>query len=196
MQLQALWTKLPVSKERMLLGEIIQDAARCSTEARQSLWGLRNIGSSGSLEFSSKLQKLARDAAEKGRLAPLLRIVPVSLAGSPEIEYQLLRIAQEAMNNVVKHAGARRLEVQLEQTPEQIALRINDDGEGFDAERQRFGHFGIVGMTERAKEMGATLTIDSKPGQGTTLSVVVPVKRAASSGVDVDAPQKVERLIG
>ena len=173
MQLQALWTKLPVSKERTQLGEIIQDAARCSTEARQSLWGLRNMGSSGSLEFSGKLQKLALDAADKGRLARVVRVDPVSLAGSPEVEYQLLRIAQEAMNNVVKHSGARRLEVQLEQSPQQIRMLIKDDGAGFDADRQRFGHFGIVGMFERAKEIGANLSIDSKEGQGTTLSVVI-----------------------
>jgi signal transduction histidine kinase/ligand-binding sensor domain-containing protein len=173
MQLQALWTKLPVSKDRLVLGEIIQDAARCSAEARQSLWGLRTMPNSGSQEFSSKLQKLAFDAAEKGRLARVLRVDPVSLAGSPEVEYQLLRIAQEAMNNVVQHSGARRLEVQLEQSPEQITMLIKDDGAGFDAERQRFGHFGIVGMFERAKEIGANLSIDSKEGQGTTLSVVL-----------------------
>ena len=197
MQLQALWTKLPVSKERTLLAEIIQDAARCSTEARQSLWGLRTMGTSGSLEFSGKLQKLVRDAAEKGKLVPVLRIAPVSLAGSPEIEYQLLRIAQEALNNVVKHSGARRLEVQLEQTPQQISLQIKDDGAGFDAGRQRFGHFGLVGMTERAKEIGAQISIGSKAGQGTTLAVVVPLKREAASPVELDpAAQNVEHLIG
>ncbi len=171
MQLQAFWTKLPVSsKERVVLGEIIQDAARCSTEARQSLWGLRTMGST-SLEFSGKLQKLARDAAEKGRLTPVLRLAPVSLAQSPETEYQLLRIAQEALNNVVKHAGARRLEVQLEQSSRQISLSIKDDGAGFDANQQRYGHFGIVGMLERAKEIGAILSIDSSPGQGTEVRV-------------------------
>jgi signal transduction histidine kinase/ligand-binding sensor domain-containing protein len=192
MQLQALWTRLPASRERTMLAEIIQDAARSSSEARQSLWGLRNIGV-GSLEFSGKLQKLARDAAERGKLTPLLRVNPVSLPGSPEVEYQLLRIAQEAINNVVKHAGARRLEVHLEQTPGQVAMSIKDDGAGFDADRPCFGHFGIVGMLERASEIGAHLSIDSKAGQGTTLSVVVPVKRARNEEVDV--PEKVEHLI-
>ena len=194
MQLQALWTKLPVSKERALLNEIIKDAARCSSEARQSLWGLRTIGS-GSLEFSGKLQKLARDAAESGKLAPVLHVSSVSLAGSPEIEYQLLRIAQEGMSNVVKHSGARHLEVRLNQTPEQITMLIGDDGRGFDADRQRFGHFGIVGMLERAKEIGANLSIDSKVGQGTALSVVVPLKRGATN-VEVDTSHKTEHLIG
>jgi signal transduction histidine kinase len=194
MQLQALWTKLPVSKERTLLSEIIQDAAQCSSEARQSLWGLRTIGG-GSLEFSGKLQKLARDAAESAGLVPVLRVNPASLAGSPAIEYQLLRIAQEAINNVVKHAGARRLEVQLGQTPEQITMLIRDDGAGFDADRQRFGHFGIVGMLERAKEIGANLSIESMPGQGTTLSVVIPVKRAGRH-VEIDAGSKVEHPVG
>jgi signal transduction histidine kinase len=194
MQLQAVWTRLPVSRERTLLGEIIQDAARCSTEARQSLWGLRTIGV-GSLEFSGKLQKLARDAAERGKLTPLLRINPVSLAGSPAVEYQLLCIAQEALNNVVKHAGARCLEVELEQTPRQIALWIKDDGAAFDTQRPRFGHFGIVGMAERAREIGANLSIDSKVGQGTTLSIVLPLKSGLRTE-EFGAARKVEHLIG
>jgi len=194
MQLQAVWTKLPASKERTMLGEIIKDAARCSTEARQSLWGLRTIGV-GSLDFSGKLQKLVRDAADRGKLTRLLRLNPVSLADSPEVEYQLLCIAQEALNNVVKHASARRLEVQLDQTPGQIVMSIKDDGAGFDAQRPRFGHFGMIGMAERAREIGANLSIDSKPGQGTTLSVVVPLKRPARLE-EVDAPGKVEHLIG
>ncbi len=61
--------------------------------------------------------------------------------------------------------------------PQQIALSIKDDGVGFDAQRPRFGHFGMVGMEERAREIGANLAIDTKLGQGTTLSVVVPLKR-------------------
>jgi signal transduction histidine kinase len=194
MQLQAVWTKLPISKERTMLGEIIQDAARCSTEARQSLWGLRSIGV-GSLEFSGKLQKLARDVAERGKLTPLLRLNPVSLAESPEVEYQLLCIAQEAMNNVVKHAGARRLEVQLDQTSGQIVMSIKDDGVGFDAQRPRFGHFGMIGMAERAREIRANLSIDSKLGHGTVLSVVLPLKRPERLE-EVDAPGKMEHLIG
>ncbi len=199
MQLQALWTKLPASKERTQLGEIIQDAAHCSTEARQSLWGLRNASEpSQSLEFSGKLQKLARDAAGKGMLTPVLRITPLSLAGSPEIEYQLLRIAQEAFTNVVKHASARRLDVQLEQTPEQISLLIKDDGLGFDIEHRRFGHFGIVGIEERAQEIGAQLKFTSAPAQGTTLSVVVPLIRAATAAqpTPVPAAGKAKQLIG
>jgi signal transduction histidine kinase/ligand-binding sensor domain-containing protein len=195
MQLQALWTKLPLSKERTMLGDIIQDAARCSTEARQSLWGLRTIGV-GSLEFSVKLQKLARDAAERGKLALLLRVNPISLAGSPEVEYQLLRIAQEALNNVVQHAGARRLEVQLEQTSVHVSISIQDDGAGFDAERQRFGHFGLVGMQERAREIGAQVSINSQAGHGTTLTVIVPLRRARLHDSEVDARNKVEHLIG
>jgi two-component system sensor histidine kinase DegS len=87
------------------------------------------------------------------------------------------------------------LEVQLEQTPQRISLAIKDDGAGFDADRQRFGHFGIVGMMERAKEIGANLAIDSQVGRGTVLSIVVPVKRAASA-TDSDPAQKVEHLIG
>jgi signal transduction histidine kinase/ligand-binding sensor domain-containing protein len=190
MQLQALWTRLPASKERSLLGEIIGDAARCSAEARQSLWGLRAAGNE-SLPFSGKLEKLVQDAAAKSTFTPVLLIQPLS--SSPEIEYQLLRIAQEAVSNVVKHAHARRLEVRLEQTAGQIALLIKDDGTGFDRGRQQFGHFGITGMLERAKEIGAKMSIDSEPGGGTTLSVRVPLAQAPAT---VEPSQKLERLRG
>jgi signal transduction histidine kinase len=111
------------------------------------------------------------------------------------VEYQLLCIAQEAMNNVVKHAGARRLEVQLDQTSGQIVMSIKDDGVGFDAQRPRFGHFGMIGMAERAREIRANLSIDSKLGHGTVLSVVLPLKRPERLE-EVDAPGKMEHLIG
>ena len=191
MQLQALWTRLPASKERALLGEIIGDAARCSAEARQSLWCLR-AADIGSLPFSSKLEKLVQDAAAKSTFTPVLRVQPAALSSTPEIEYQLLRISQEAVNNVVKHACARRLEVRLEQTAGQITLLIKDDGTGFDPGRQQFGHFGITGMLERAKEIGAEMSIDSKPGNGTTLSVQVPLTLSAA----VEPPAELERLLG
>jgi signal transduction histidine kinase len=170
MQLQALWTRLPLSKEKNFLAEIIKDAAQCSTEARQSLWGLRNTASA-SPDFSGKLARLARDTTAQSSIELSLHLDPVSLENRPEAEYQLLRIAQEAISNSLRHARAAKIDIRLSAAGKRGELLITDDGEGFDVGRQQFGHFGVAGMRERAGEIGARLTIESALGRGSTVSV-------------------------
>jgi len=113
MQLQAVWTRLPGSKEKQFLGEIIKDAARCSQEARESLWGLR-VGRPGAPEFSETLSNVARRMLEGKPVALLLDVQPVSLKSTPGIEFQLLRIAQEAISNSIRHGEPKTLEVRLQ----------------------------------------------------------------------------------
>jgi signal transduction histidine kinase len=89
----------------------------------------------------------------------------------------LYRIFQEALHNVVKHAGARNVEVLLGPGGEAggaSVLEVSDDGSGFDPSVPAPGHLGLVGMAERARRIGAVLTIDSAPGQGTRLRVGPP----------------------
>jgi len=90
-----------------------------------------------------------------------------------ETETALYRIAQEALNNVAKHARARRVEVLLERRPDCVLLIVEDDGVGFDVAKRTGGRhgFGLVGMQERAALVGATLDIESTPGEGTTILV-------------------------
>jgi signal transduction histidine kinase len=94
----------------------------------------------------------------------------------PEVENNLYRIAQEALNNVYKHAQATRVDVMLERRDHHAVLIIEDDGVGFlpsetpDASQG----IGLVGMRERAAILGGTLEIESAPGTGTTLFVRVP----------------------
>jgi signal transduction histidine kinase len=177
MQLQALRLRLPASREKQFLGEIIQDAGRCSAEARQSLWGLRAIGSGRSMEFSDKLARLARQTVEGKSISLALKLQPVSLSSRPQLEYQLLRIAQETISNTLSHAHAKNLDIRLSIRDAHLELTFEDNGIGFDrtSAAQPFGHFGLVGMHERADEIGADLTIDSLPGRGTTVSVRVPL---------------------
>jgi signal transduction histidine kinase len=95
----------------------------------------------------------------------------------PGTEQEYLRVAQEAIHNVKKHAGAKHLLVQLEYGPDAVALEVRDDGRGFDAgERPELeaahegtGHFGLTGMKERAAAIGGKLEITSEPGAGTTV---------------------------
>jgi signal transduction histidine kinase len=175
MQLQALWIQLPASREKRILGDIVKDAGRCSTEARQSLWGLRAIGTD-SLNFSEKLAKLSRQAVAEKPISLALNLDSVSLDVLPEVEYQLLRIAQEAISNVVRHAHATSIEIHLHAEEKLLWLTFADDGAGFTSnlDQAEFDHFGILGMRERANEIGAELSVTSAPGQGTTVSIHLP----------------------
>jgi two-component system CheB/CheR fusion protein len=95
-----------------------------------------------------------------------------------EIETNLYRIAQEALNNVFKHAEAKNVSVLLEKRKNEIALIIEDDGKGFNPadKANRTKGIGLVGMNERAKICGGSLVIESKKGKGTTVFARVPAK--------------------
>jgi len=97
---------------------------------------------------------------------------------SQEMEQHLLRIAQEAVTNVLKHAGASKIGVALHTEARKLSLRIVDDGRGFeqqDAFSASDGHFGLIGMRERAERMGGELRLASHPGEGTEVQVEVPL---------------------
>jgi PAS domain S-box-containing protein len=94
-----------------------------------------------------------------------------------EVETTLYRIAQEALNNIAKHARAENVDVILERRPDYVSLIIEDDGVGFDQPApgtQRQG-FGLLGMQERAALVGATVQIESAAGEGTTIIVRMPM---------------------
>jgi PAS domain S-box-containing protein len=103
-----------------------------------------------------------------------------------EIETTLYRIAQEALNNIAKHARARHVEIILERRADQVSMIVEDDGVGFEPveiDEDRRG-LGLLGMQERAALVGATVQIESAPGEGTTIFVrmpTMPVPRASFS---------------
>jgi signal transduction histidine kinase len=106
---------------------------------------------------------------------------------SAEVETVLYRVTQEALNNVAKHAAARNVRVGLEHGPDATVLTVTDDGTGFDLKRQRRDgttHFGLDGMTERAALVGGTLSVEGRPGHGTTVSVRIPVVSELASAGD------------
>jgi signal transduction histidine kinase len=97
---------------------------------------------------------------------------------SPQVENNLLRIGQEAINNAVRHARAQTVRVHLAFDTDSVQLSVHDDGRGFDPRPRdsgSAGHFGLVGMRERADEMGGAFTIKSGAGEGTEVSVTVPI---------------------
>ncbi len=99
---------------------------------------------------------------------------------SPETETNLYRIMQEALNNTMKYAQARHVDVLLERRDHQVVLIVEDDGVGFDPKKQASADgnqgMGLIGMRERAALVGGTLQIESKPKAGTTIFARVPVR--------------------
>jgi signal transduction histidine kinase len=91
-------------------------------------------------------------------------------------ERELFRIAQEALNNSIKHAQASRIDVSLDMHGGAVALEVHDDGHGFDpsAPELRSKRLGLTSMQERGEALGASVTVDSKPGGGTRVRVEVP----------------------
>jgi signal transduction histidine kinase len=99
----------------------------------------------------------------------------------PEVEMNLYRIVQEALNNVHKHAGAKSVEVMLERRENLIVLIIADNGKGFVPEDKdnRSNGMGLIGMRKRAALIGGTLEIESAPDEGTSIYVHIPFDLAA-----------------
>jgi signal transduction histidine kinase len=89
-------------------------------------------------------------------------------------EYRICiyRLVQEALNNAVRHSGARNTKVTVEHSAERITVRVRDDGRGFDPNRTR--GLGILGMEERVKRLAGTFTVESRPGQGATVTAELP----------------------
>lgn len=97
----------------------------------------------------------------------------------PDTEYQLLRLAQEGLGNAIKHANASLILIRIDTTADQIILSVTDDGCGFcplPANASSPSHFGMLGMQERAARIGAACEVRSAPGQGTTVSISLPLK--------------------
>ncbi len=174
MEMQALSTRLAPSPERHTLGEIIRDAGVCLREARRSVAGLRSGNVEGLAAAVTRAAKHVTDAREIHLRLHVNDELPDLEA---ETQYNLVRIAQEAVSNAVKHSGGRTVDVALEQTREAVCLQIKDDGRGFAADGANgiAGHYGLIGMRERAAQIGAQLQIETGAGRGTSVRVTLPL---------------------
>jgi len=92
---------------------------------------------------------------------------------SPIVEVGL-RIVSEALTNVARHAQAAQAWVQVEETDTQLCLEVRDDGQGFEPEAVEAGHYGLLGMRERARLAGGRLEVSSEKGQGTVIKAYLP----------------------
>lgn len=140
-------------------------------EARRALHDLR-VKPVEELGLLLALERLAQQAARRTEATPLVTL-PQQLSGVPaHVEQQLYRIAEEAVNNVARHANASRFWLELRAAGSQLRLLIRDDGVGFDPELVPDGRFGLNGIRERAALIGATLTINSTLGEGSCIEIL------------------------
>jgi two-component system NarL family sensor kinase len=144
-------------------------------EARRSVMDLRAAPLEGR-SLGDALTALAQEWAGKNGLELKLLLTGENHPLPMRIESGLYRIAQEALTNVVRHAEARELSVELVVTPNQVRLAIDDDGRGFDVDHIPKGRYGLIGMNERARLLGGQLEVQSCPGEGTCIEVVISLE--------------------
>jgi signal transduction histidine kinase len=132
------------------------------------------------LGFVPALQMLARGMSNHRGVAVRVEVHGETVRLAPDLELAAFRIVQAALNNVAAHAGAQNAVVTIDFAGTGVTLIVEDDGCGFTppeqpAELAQDGHFGLMGMRERAMLYGGHLTIASAPGRGTTITAWLPV---------------------
>jgi signal transduction histidine kinase len=165
--------------------------SQSQVDVRRSVWDLRSraledFNLPEALSTSGKQltdgTNIQFEVSAKGRVRPL-----------PEtVEENLLRIAQEALTNVIKHSEATVVTIELDYGPQNIVLEVKDNGRGFEQEKSAGpdeGHFGLLGISERAKRLNAELQVSTEAGKGTTVRIQVPIEaNSQPSDVAVSEP--------
>jgi len=152
----------------------IRDIAREGlSEARRSVLALRpSEQRAGGLSLA--LRQLAERSTVDGRLSCLFEGGDVATGLAPEREHELLRIAQEAVSNAVRHAQPRTVRIVLSAGEDHLLMSITDDGCGMEPEWHAEHGFGLTNMRERAQAIGGRWEILSRPGEGTRIHVRIP----------------------
>ncbi|MFI5182499.1 MAG: ATP-binding protein [Thermoanaerobaculia bacterium] len=174
---------MPPDPERRRLGEIKDFAARALAEVHRVIYDLRpsvldDLGLAAAVRWLGERHLAPVGIAFRCEIAGLDERLPV------EVETAVFRVVQEALMNVVRHAGAETVLVQMERSGDRIEIEVEDDGRGFEPasvttpESSGRG-LGLLGIRERVELLGGKVTIDSAPNRGTRVAVSVPVPGGA-----------------
>jgi signal transduction histidine kinase/ligand-binding sensor domain-containing protein len=147
-------------------------------DARQSIWALRSQDS-GEKTLPVTLRRIT-EVADGNGIEASFSVYGAYRPLPPGTEREFLRVAQEAIHNVKRHAGAKHLFVQMEYGQAGVALEVRDDGRGFASNEDSAsapGHYGMTGMRERAATVGGSLEVTSVPGEGTTVRLRAPTPK-------------------
>lgn len=159
-------------------------ARRSQAETHRAVWDLREAADEHS-DLVTSLDDVVAGLNTDESVKVEFHATGERRALPQTVESHVLRIAQEAVTNALKHGEAKRIDIALHFGPERVTLMVRDDGKGFDADHPpsaTTGHFGLFGMKERAIKLGADLRITSRPGEGAAIHLDVPIP--AETGVN------------
>ena len=162
---------------RRIISDSLKDLRRIIFDLRPMI--LDDLG------LAPALRRYTDDFTSRHSLPVEMKVLGVETRIDPIVEVALFRIVQEALHNARKHALASRVVVTLGYGPDAVGVSIEDDGKGFDPTgvSRNWGQsdkFGMSGMRERAKLFGGSLDVDTAPGEGTKITVRIPVARRSN----------------
>ncbi|HET7480827.1 MAG TPA: sensor histidine kinase [Rubrobacteraceae bacterium] len=174
------------------LREARRTARESMDEARRMVWALRPEALEGA-SLSEAFSRLAERWSESNGVEAVVTVTGSPRRLAPETEVTLLRVAQEALANVRKHAAASRVVLTLSYMEDRVTLDVQDDGVGFETAASRngsgssvngdgLGGFGLRAMRERVEQNGGRLLVESEPGRGTALVAELPLAGGVSQG--------------
>jgi signal transduction histidine kinase len=181
---QSIANEIPnTQRSRSLLDEALNKADNILAEGRDSVSHLRTIGHMDLAEaFAETAERLQRDYPLKFNLTQ--EGIPREL--HPVVRAELMRIGDEALVNAFRHSAGTSVELTVSYRPSALILGVHDDGVGIQAsileQGGRQGHFGLVGMRERAQQIKSNFQVSARPGKGTKIQVATPGRVAYASG--------------
>jgi signal transduction histidine kinase len=165
------------------LRDLIDLAQQTLIDARRAVWDLR-APSLEAGDLPATLHNAAKDCVRGTELRLEFDFQGSARPVDPAIEEVMVRVLQEAVTNAVKHAAARTVRVRLSFKNRGVRLSVVDDGSGFVLDpdlRSYGGHWGLLGMRERATQIHGKLSVRSTPGQGTQVVLLVPYTQAPTT---------------
>ena len=183
------------------LAKASRDARATLADVRQYMTALRQ-SETGALNLPVTLARLVDDLRRQTGLQVEMEESGAQRELEPIVERAVIRIVGEALRNVAQHAGAQKAKVALLYGPDGVVVTIEDDGKGFDieatfAKAEGSGHFGVIGMRERAEAAGGQLVVRSEAGRGTIVRASIPYAAfAAVPGMTGGPIEDVERQPG
>ncbi len=132
----------------------------------------------GDLDLVPAVAEWCRTASTRYKLKVGFRREGIERVVAPETTLAIFRLLQEALTNVARHAAATSADVALQFGPDAVMLSVKDDGKGFDPTvASPLGHYGLANMRERARKVGGEMRIESTPGAGSAISIIVPLRK-------------------
>jgi signal transduction histidine kinase/ligand-binding sensor domain-containing protein len=176
-------TALSTMADKPEVARASMDCARSITtssmgEVRRSIWVLRTQAAAGEADFAAGLKDSLTQLSAESEVMSIVEVTGHPRRLPLEVERNILRIAHEAVTNVLRHAQARTLAIELAFEDDAVRLRVRDDGRGFDPARYLSGpqgdHFGLLGIRERTHSLGGELQVWSRPTEGTEITCRLP----------------------